>query len=615
MAKQYFEDGDFEKAVVFYEKLTKKSPRRTDYLQGLVACYQQLERYEDANRFLNEQLKGKSPHPTLLIELGYNYTLQDSTAQANVYFDQALNVITQNPNYGYALGYQFQKYSLLDRALSSYQKAMEINPELDYNFQLARIYGEQGNVDKMYRSYLNLLSNGKTSKSNILRSIDAFISSDPEDQNNLTLKTILLENVQKNPDVIWNELLSWLFVQQEQYGSAFRQEKAIYKRMEDGNTLRLENLGKLALDENENSVKRMHSFTSVMPGEVLGCVGCHEDRSSTPRNTRGRPMLAALKRPASQIESIEGIPDVYDYPKDIQPLLDKHCVSCHEPSNRSGGVILTGDHGPMFSLSYFNLTINKQIADGRNRNKSNYPPYSIGASASPLLDKIQGDHHHVKFNKEEIRLVRYWIESGAPYPGTYAALGGGAIGGYYQNTQLVNNDTYWPETRKASQVIKKQCFSCHKEILRIPQTLTDENEVSFWRPDWNDPRLHRVRHVVFNLSDPEHSLMLMAPLSPAEGGYGSCREIRKNGSYGDPVEVFKSKNDRSYLAILAMIQAGKSRLEEVTRFDMPDFKPHPAYFREMKRYGILPADFDEEIDQYDVYELDRSYWDSFIYRP
>ena len=256
LAKQYFEDGDFEKAVVFYEKLTKKSPRRTDYLQGLVACYQQLERYEDANRFLNEQLKGKSPHPTLLIELGYNYTLQDSTAQANVYFDQALNVITQNPNYGYALGYQFQKYSLLDRALSSYQKAMEINPELDYNFQLARIYGEQGNVDKMYRSYLNLLSNGKTSKSNILRSIDAFISSDPEDQNNLTLKTILLENVQKNPDVIWNELLSWLFVQQEQYGSAFRQEKAIYKRMEDGNTLRLENLGKLALDENETDVAR-----------------------------------------------------------------------------------------------------------------------------------------------------------------------------------------------------------------------------------------------------------------------------------------------------------------------------------------------------------------------
>ena len=256
LAKQYFDDGDFEKAVVFYEKLTKKSPRRTDYLQGLVACYQQLERYEDAKRFLTERLEDKSPHPTLLIELGYNFTLQDSTAQANAYFDQALDIISENPNYGYALGYQFQKYSLLDRAVSAYKKAMELNPEVDYNFQLARIYGEQGDVDKMYRSYLNLMRNGKTSKSNILRSIDAFVSSDPESYNNTTLKAILLENVQKNPDIIWNELLSWLFVQQQQYSSAFRQEKAIYKRMESGNTLRLENLGKLAWEENDTDVAR-----------------------------------------------------------------------------------------------------------------------------------------------------------------------------------------------------------------------------------------------------------------------------------------------------------------------------------------------------------------------
>ncbi|MFD0796220.1 tetratricopeptide repeat protein [Maribacter chungangensis] len=256
LAKQYFDDGDFEKAVVFYEKLTKKNPRRTDYLQGLVACYQQLERYEDAKHFLKERLEDKNAHPTLLVELGYNFTLQDSTIQANTYFDKALDIITENPNYGYALGYQFQKYSLLDNAISAYQKAMELNPKADYSFQLARIYGEQGNVDKMYRSYLNLMQNGRTSKSNILRSIDAFVTADPESYNNVTLKTILLENVQKNPDVIWNELLSWLFVQQQQYSSAFRQEKAIYKRMEDGNTLRLENLGKLALEENETDIAR-----------------------------------------------------------------------------------------------------------------------------------------------------------------------------------------------------------------------------------------------------------------------------------------------------------------------------------------------------------------------
>lgn len=251
LAKQYFEDGDFEKAVVFYEKLTEKNPRRTDYLQALIGCYQQLERYGEAREVLMERLKGKNAHPTLLIELGYNYTLQDSTAQANTFYDQAIDVISKNPNYGYALGYQFQQYSQLDRSILAYQKAMEMNPELDYNFQLARLYGEQGDIDKMYRSYLTLMRNGKTSKSNILRSIDAFVTADPESQNNTALKTILLENAQRDPDVIWNELLSWLFAQQQQYGSAFRQEKAIYKRMEDGNTVRLESLGNLALEADD----------------------------------------------------------------------------------------------------------------------------------------------------------------------------------------------------------------------------------------------------------------------------------------------------------------------------------------------------------------------------
>lgn len=256
LAKQYFADGDFEKAVIFYEKLAKKSPRRTDYLQGLIACYQQLERYTDAEAYLLDQLNQRNPHPTLFIEMGYNYSLQDMTDKANEFYDQALDFIEKNPNYGYALGYQFQKYTLLDRAVAAYQKAMDLNPALDYNYQLARIYGEQGDIERMYSSYLELLVNNKTSKSNILRSIDDFITGDPQDVNNQTLRAILLQKAQKNPDIIWNELLSWLFVKQSQFGSAFRQEKAIYKRMEGSSTSRLENLGKTALDEKKYEVAK-----------------------------------------------------------------------------------------------------------------------------------------------------------------------------------------------------------------------------------------------------------------------------------------------------------------------------------------------------------------------
>jgi len=256
LAKQYFNDGDFEKAVVFYEKLVEKNPRRTDYSEGLVACYQQLERYDEAEEYLLQKINEGNIYPLLLIELGHNHTLQNAPEKAADYYNKALSKIDDNPNFGYSIAFRFQKYSLLNYALKAYSRAMELNPKLDYNYQLARIYGEQGDIDKMYDAYLNLLINGKTSKSNVLRSIDDFITSDAANENNIKLKKKLLQNAQQNPDVLWNDLLSWLFVQQKQYSSAFRQEKAIFKRMEGGSIQRLVSLGNLALEDMEKEIAK-----------------------------------------------------------------------------------------------------------------------------------------------------------------------------------------------------------------------------------------------------------------------------------------------------------------------------------------------------------------------
>lgn len=252
LAKQYFNDGDYEKAVVFYEKLVQKNPRRTDYSEGLVASYQQLERYTDAENFLLKKIEDTYAFPTFFIELGYNYTLQNQPEKATQFYDRAIQKIDENPNFGYSIGYRFQKYALLDYAVLAYTRAMALRPELNYDFQLARIYGEQGDIEKMYVSYLNLIVEGRTSRSNILRNIDDFITEDPAYANNVLLRKVLLTNAQKNPDVLWNELLSWLFIQQRQYKSAFNQEKAIYKRSEGGSLDRMENLGQIALEDKDH---------------------------------------------------------------------------------------------------------------------------------------------------------------------------------------------------------------------------------------------------------------------------------------------------------------------------------------------------------------------------
>jgi hypothetical protein len=170
-------------------------------------------------------------------------------------------------------------------------------------------------------------------------------------------------------------------------------------------------------------------------------LGCHEERTEAPPYSGKVP--AALGRAPSRIQPIAGIPEVFDFPRDIQPILDRRCLGCHDYDRRSGGVILSGDRGPVYSHSYFTLTIRAQVADGRNRARSNYPPRTLGSSASPLMQKLLSGHHGVQVPDRERELVRWWIESGAPYPGTYAALGTGMIGSYIEN-QLQRPDMEWP---------------------------------------------------------------------------------------------------------------------------------------------------------------------------
>ena len=370
----------------------------------------------------------------------------------------------------------------------------------------------------------------------------------------------------------------------------------------------------VALDAAGNSVKRMQSFLSVMPGETMSCVGCHEPRTTAGPNP-GRAQLKALDREPSVIAPVAGIPEVFDYPRDIQPILDRHCVSCHDytphkgaaSGPRAGGVILTGDHGPMYSHSYASLTARHQIADGRDLAKSNLPPRAIGAAASPLMKKIDGGHHGVKLPAQETAMVRFWIETGATYPGTYAGLGSGCIGGYHAN-QVTGNDADWPETKAAADVIGTRCAACHADQRSLPRTLSDENGLSFWRPDdWNDPRVLRTKHLMFNLTRPELSMILLAPLSETAGGYGLCRYQDAGGA---EKPFFQDKNDPDYQKLLALCVAGKRELDAIKRFDMPGFQPPQPYIREMKRYKVLADAFDPAAP-FDYYAADRAYWQSF----
>jgi len=371
----------------------------------------------------------------------------------------------------------------------------------------------------------------------------------------------------------------------------------------------------VALDENDLSVKRMQSFTSVQPGETTSCVGCHEYRTRTAQSAANE--LAALRRPPSRIEPIAGVPDVFDFPRDIQPILNDLCTDCHgyektaRGGPRAGRLILTGDHGPLYSHSYYMLTIARLFSDGRNEPRSNYDPRALGSSASRLLKMLDGSHYDVKATPQQKQMLRLWIESGAAYPGTYAALGCGMIGNYAENNQ-VNTGLDWAATKAAAKVIQQRCAACHDKPERVlPQSLADERGVSFWQPSLDDPRLLTSRHLVFNLSRPEKSILLLAPLAESAGGWGLCRDPQTQQG----ATVFADTSDPGYQELLALCVAGKEFLaQKNTRFDMPNFRPRIDWVREMKRYGILSANLDATAPM-DVYATERRYWESLWYQP
>ncbi|MHC4741047.1 MAG: HzsA-related protein, partial [Planctomycetota bacterium] len=301
----------------------------------------------------------------------------------------------------------------------------------------------------------------------------------------------------------------------------------------------------VALDEDEMSVKRMQSFTNVQPGEVLSCVGCHEDRAVTPKPIKANNLMA-LRRPASKIESFKPLPDVIDFCKHVQSILTKNCVGCHNYRDRKGEVVLTKDLGIVWSLSYYTLIAKGQVADGRNGH-GNQKPRTIGSSASRLMNKIDGSHNDVKLRADEWRTIWMWLESGAPYAGSYGALRSFAE----QRRQGTAHAKFH------SPVLNQTCRKCHgtgraapipyhisKKEKDLHERLKRERKMAPHERFVSEDDCRFSAHVVLNASRPEFSPMLLAPMPKSAGGWGPCEH------------QFSGKEDIQYQAMLAAIRNG-----------------------------------------------------------
>ena len=230
LAESYFREGEYEKASQIYESLEKNNPFNTRYLKRLITCYQETSNYEKAADLLQKKLLNNPSQHYLRIEIGYNFDRQQKTALAKKEYDIAIEAITSNPSLGGIMGRMFQQNNLLDYAIEAYSKTMRLYKNASYEFQIAQIYGEKGEFEKMFDSYTQLIDKDENYLGGVQRFTSRYINEDATNSNNIAFKKSLLKKSISNPKNVWNELLSWLFTKQKEYGKAFIQEKALFNR-------------------------------------------------------------------------------------------------------------------------------------------------------------------------------------------------------------------------------------------------------------------------------------------------------------------------------------------------------------------------------------------------
>jgi hypothetical protein len=284
------------------------------------------------------------------------------------------------------------------------------------------------------------------------------------------------------------------------------------------------------LDKDGMMIQTMRSGTIVQSGEVLGCVGCHENRVEATPRPKNLPL--AMKRPPSTLDGWYGKARMFSFQKEVQPVFDKHCLTCHDFGKEgSKKLVLAGDRAVAFSASYTHLWSTgaiKCIGGGPYKQQE---AYAWGSHASKIIKVIRDGHAKVE-GAEEVKLdlsaedfdrIVTWIDINGPYYPQY--------------------ESAYPDNPVGRCPLNKQ------ELGRLGK-LTAVHFVTGAR---------RGKRAQIAFDRPE--------LSPC------LQKLEKDSA--------------QYKEALAIIQAGKAALAKTPRADMDGFVPCPEHVRRLEKYNRL----------------------------
>jgi len=178
------------------------------------------------------------------------------------------------------------------------------------------------------------------------------------------------------------------------------------------------------LDSEGKAIQIMRSWFAAMPGETLSCIGCHESQNQTPMP---RQTLAS-RQGATAIEPWYGPARGFSFKREVQPVLDKYCVGCHDGKDRAGEKIpdfsrkekdTVGVDGNHFTSAY--LALHPYVRrPGPESDYSLCEPMEFYAGTSELIQLLKKGHHGVELDGEAWDRLYTWIDLNVPDHGNWS---------------------------------------------------------------------------------------------------------------------------------------------------------------------------------------------------
>jgi tetratricopeptide (TPR) repeat protein len=233
LAAQYYQAGEYDKAVIYYEKLYEKSPVSI-YYEYYLNCLILTKNYKKAEKTIKKQSTRNPGDLTYRVDMGRVYQAQGEEGKKTKEFQGAIDAITPatSANNVIDLANAFLGLNETEFAISSLQKGRkELKGNYTFNIELAEVYAIKKDYTSMVNEYLDLLDLTLSFQQQVKNSLQAKMDADTEDKIAPILKTELIRRSQKNPDkTIWSEMLMWYYVQQKNFTAALVQAKAVDKR-------------------------------------------------------------------------------------------------------------------------------------------------------------------------------------------------------------------------------------------------------------------------------------------------------------------------------------------------------------------------------------------------